>query len=64
MPYFATTDDVKLYIKDVAVKYEDRTPDKWNDAITYVSNYTSLNVIKHNSQAKIIDPSNILSPQF
>lgn len=60
--FFPATDDVKLYVKDITVKFEDRAPDKWNEAITFVQQYTSINVLKHNNSAKIIDSNNILSP--
>jgi len=64
LPFFATTDDVKQYVRDPYPKYEDRAPDKWNDAIKFLKEYTMANVLRHNTNAKLLNPDNILAPQF
>ena len=29
LPFFATSEEIKLYVKDPYPKYEDRVPEKW-----------------------------------
>ncbi|KAL4477729.1 hypothetical protein ABPG72_018903 [Tetrahymena utriculariae] len=64
LPYFVTQEEIKLYVNGPYPKFEDKAPEKWNELIAYVKNYTMVNVLRHGSNAKILSPSNVLSSQF
>ncbi|EGR29752.1 MORN repeat protein, partial [Ichthyophthirius multifiliis] len=64
LPFFVTQEEIKLYVGGPYPKFEDKTPDKWNEIITYFKTYTMVNVLRHSSNAKILQQQQILSSQF
>ncbi|CAD8122781.1 unnamed protein product [Paramecium sonneborni] len=62
-PFFATTEDIKLYVKEPYPQFPDRPPEKWEAAIKFLQ-VGSLNIPRSNTAAKILDPQNILAAQF
>lgn len=55
MPFFATTEDIKLYVKEPYPQFADRLPEKWDAGIKFLSSGT-LNIPRTNAAAKILDP--------
>lgn len=35
-PFFATSEDIKLYVKDPYPQFAERPPEKWNDAMKFL----------------------------
>eukprot|EP01016_Furgasonia_blochmanni_P047799 TRINITY_DN7057_c0_g1_i7.p2 TRINITY_DN7057_c0_g1~~TRINITY_DN7057_c0_g1_i7.p2 ORF type:complete len:161 (+),score=51.30 TRINITY_DN7057_c0_g1_i7:63-485(+) len=64
-PFFANNgEEIKMHVKEPYPKYEEKKPDQWNEVMVFMKDYTFVNVLRHNLNAKIMDSSNILSPQF
>jgi hypothetical protein len=64
-PYFAgNQEEIKQYYKDPYPKYEERKPEQWGEIITHIKNHTTANVLRHKLDAKVVDPNNVLCPQF
>jgi hypothetical protein len=36
LPYFVTSEDIKLYVKDPFPKFEERPPEKWFNLLVIV----------------------------
>ena len=62
--FFAIQDEVKLYVQEPYPKYEEHKPEEWLQILTTIKKYTEINILRHNMNAKILDPSFILSSQF
>lgn len=66
-PFFAKNDNMAIYVKENYPKLEDKTPDKWNEALKFVfnpSNDPHINVPTTSSELVILDKSALLTPQL
>eukprot|EP01017_Pseudomicrothorax_dubius_P043936 TRINITY_DN7385_c0_g1_i1.p1 TRINITY_DN7385_c0_g1~~TRINITY_DN7385_c0_g1_i1.p1 ORF type:complete len:297 (+),score=90.66 TRINITY_DN7385_c0_g1_i1:313-1203(+) len=64
-PFFAGgQDEIKQFYKEPYPKYEERKPEQWLELISLMKAYTIANVLRHKLDAKVVDPNNILCPQF
>lgn len=67
LPFFSNScaEELRVHIREPFVKYEERKPDVWGDLITFLaSEEASLNILLKASSSRLLDPSNILAPQF
>jgi hypothetical protein len=66
-PFFAKIENMSNYIKENYPKFEDRTPEKWNDALKFVlskSNDPNINVPKTTNELIFLEKSALLTPQL
>jgi hypothetical protein len=66
-PFFAKIENMASFLKENYPKYEDRTPDKWNEAIKFSLNLVNspeVNVPKTSSELIFLDKSSLLTPQL
>ncbi len=66
-PFFAKIENMGSFFKDNYPKYEDRTPDKWNEAIKFclsAGTSTEVNVPKTAAELIFLDKAAILMPQL
>ena len=54
LPFFATQEEVKLYIKDPFPKYEERAPEKWEDAFTNLRNSGIIKILKSGTESTFL----------
>ena len=79
LPFFATQEEIKLYVKEPYPKYEEKKPDEWfyinlkynkffnflrNELMSNFKDNITINVLRNNLNSKFFDPESILSPQF
>lgn len=50
LPFFATTEDIKLYVKEPYPQFADRLPEKWEAGIKFLST-GSVKILRQNSAA-------------
>jgi len=60
-PFFATADSCGEFISEPYVKYEERTPDKWNELIksVYQEGNVALRVLKKKEDATALKQESI-----
>ena len=66
-PFFAKFENMGSYVKESYPKFEDKTTDKWNDAIKFTFNSLNkpnVNVPKNNTHLIFLDKSVMLSLQI
>lgn len=65
-PFFATADLCSEFISEPYVKYEERTPDKWNELIksVYQDGNVALRVLKKKEDATALKPESVLAEQL
>ena len=66
-PFFARSENIGIYIKENYTKIEDRTPDKWNEALKFVLNSINkpyVNVPKTSNELLFLDKTSLLTPQL
>ena len=66
-PFFAKLENMTSYIKEIFPKFEDRTLDKWNEAIKFVLNVKNnpvINVSKNLNDFLFLNKVNVLAPQL
>eukprot|EP00330_Aristerostoma_sp_ATCC50986_P003056 CAMPEP_0114594010 /NCGR_PEP_ID=MMETSP0125-20121206/15608_1 /TAXON_ID=485358 ORGANISM="Aristerostoma sp., Strain ATCC 50986" /NCGR_SAMPLE_ID=MMETSP0125 /ASSEMBLY_ACC=CAM_ASM_000245 /LENGTH=95 /DNA_ID=CAMNT_0001793769 /DNA_START=67 /DNA_END=354 /DNA_ORIENTATION=+ len=56
LPFFATQEEVKSYMREPFPRYEEKKPDQWNDAFKFLSDYTECNILRRIDDAKVVDP--------
>lgn len=60
LPFFSTSEEIKLYVKDPYPKFEDfKQPEIWAEIIEFAKEFNFSNVLRSAQNAKIIDPKNI-----
>lgn len=64
MPFFATQEEAKLYVKDPYPKYEERAPDKWEEGFAHLRTQGAISILKTAAESTFLDPARILGPQF
>lgn len=64
LPFFATQEEVKLYVKDPFPKFEDRVPDKWEEAFSQLKAHGVVNILKNPSESSFLEPARVLGQQF
>lgn len=66
-PFFAKLENMGVYVKENYPKLEDRTPEKWNEALKFVFNPINsqvINVPKNPAELIFLDQSSLLTPQL
>jgi len=66
-PFFAKLENMSSYVKEIFPKFEDRSLDKWNEAIKFVLNIKNnpvINVAKNLNEFLFINKSNVLTQQL
>jgi hypothetical protein len=66
-PFFAKLENMSVYVKENFPKFEDRTLEKWNDAIKFVlnsKNNPNVNVCKNLNDFLFLNKNNVLTSQL
>ena len=64
LPFFATHEEVKLYAKDPFPKFEERAPDKWEEAFSHLKTQGVQHILKSAAESTFLEPARILGEQF
>jgi hypothetical protein len=66
LPFFSNScvEELRNYLREPFVKYEERKPEVWADLINFIKDNPNINILQKNSSSRFIDQSNILSQQF
>lgn len=65
-PFFATADQCADYVGEPYAKFEERTPDKWNELLKNVfdEGQVQLNVLSSKEESCVVKPDGILVEQM
>jgi hypothetical protein len=66
-PFFAKIDSMGSFVKETYPKLEDRTPEKWNEAIKFTLNPINtpvINVPRNSSEVMLLQKESLLMPQL
>ena len=62
-PYFATLQTCGEYVNEVYSRFEDRSPEKWNQII-FDKDKAHFNVLIQKAEARVLRPDDILTDQL
>ena len=65
-PFFGTAENIGDYVTEQYSKFEDRTPDKWNDLLKNIFNdgKVQLKVLVNKRESRVVSQENILIDQM